>query len=448
MTLLRLRAVLAARWVRENAFTLFVMAPLVIGGAGAIFQPYLEAAGEAARTGAAAWGARFTGAALVALVVARLSGAIRDTFALDGQEFYLDALPIGAWVRLHDVLAVRAAKAFAVAIGALFALYLAAPPGASLGSVAAGAAPWLVAGAAGLAVVETGTALALVRLRLVTAPRLVAVAAAAMGLAALVGGVTAWGVAIVVAAAYAVALVGFSRWRVEDRDAAREALARARHTGPRFERFADRALGARVGAQVVRDLRLVRRGFSTAPLVAAAAAVAFPALAVWIGDRYGFDVETRARAVEAAVVLSAFALAAVTHALVAYERERIWIDLTAGVMREDFPRAKLWLGRMLALPAFGLGCVAAAAAGVPLDAGEVVKLALVAWMTATMTAVLCYELKERPAAGLVLAFLPAAGLSLLVVIYPPFDLLWYLALFGYLYAMFQLLERAKDKVEW
>jgi hypothetical protein len=450
--LLRLRTVLARRWIRENGFTLFVMAPLVLGGAGVIFAPYLEAAGRALRSGAAGWASDHAGAVVgslaVALAVARLSSAIRDAYALDGDDFYLDALPTNALARLHDVLVVRAAKALPVALGALFAIYLAAPKTASLASVALATAPALLAGAVALAVLETGAAFALVRLRTVTAPRLAAVGALAIATAIAADRVTVWLAGAAVAVGYAVAVYGFLRWRIEDRDAAREALARARRTGARFERFADRLLGPRVGAQVTRDLRLVRRGFSTVPYVAAAAALLFPALAVWAGDRFDLPPEPRAHAVECATVLAAFALAAVTHALVVYERARVWIDLTAGVARDDFPRAKLWLGRALALPAFGLGCAAAAASGVRLGPAEVVKLAWLTWSTATLASVLCYELKERPAAGVVLAFLPAVGISLLVVFYGPGDVVFYFALIGYVYAMFQLTPRAGLKVEW
>ena len=48
-TLLRYRALIAWRWLKENGFTLFVIAPLVIGGAGLIFQPYLEVMSRAGR---------------------------------------------------------------------------------------------------------------------------------------------------------------------------------------------------------------------------------------------------------------------------------------------------------------------------------------------------------------------------------------------------------------
>ncbi len=450
--LLRLRRTLALRWVKENGFTLFFMAPLVLGGAGAIFAPYLEDAGNAMRAGTAGWASEhpeaIAGVVAIAVLIARLSSAIRDTYAIDGDDFYLDALPVEAVARLHDVLVVRVAKALPVALGAFFAIYLASPKTATIMSVAATTAPGLVAGAVALGIAEPGIALALVRARMTTAARLAVVALFAITLVVAADRAAPWAAVAAVGIAYAVALYGFSRWRVEDRDAAREALARARRTGPRFERFADRVLGARVGAQVIRDLRLVRRGFSTTPYVAAAAALAFPALAVWASDRFGLSPVATTRAIESATVLSAFALASITHALVVYERERVWIDLTSGVPSEDFARAKLWLGRVLAAPALGLGCIAAVAANVPLGGFEIAKLVWITWSTATLAAVLCYELKERPAAGVVLAFLPAAGLSLLIVVYTPSDILWYLALFTYAYAMFHLTPRAGQKVEW
>jgi hypothetical protein len=156
----------------------------------------------------------------------------------------------------------------------------------------------------------------------------------------------------------------------------------------------------------------------------------------------------RTRAVDGATVLSAFSLAAVTHALVAYERVRVWVDLTSGVPPDDFPRAKVWLGRALALPAFVLGLAATATAGVPIGPGRVLQLAWLTWSTATLAALLCYELKERPVAGVVLAFLPACGIPLLTVFYGPGDVMWVFALFGYVYATSHLGPRAATKVEW
>ena len=254
--------------------------------------------------------------------------------------------------------------------------------------------------------------------------------------------------AVAVPVAYAVAAYGFVRWRIEDRDVAQEALARARHSSPAVERLADRWLGPRIGAQVVRDLRLIRRGFSTEPYLAAALAILFPALAVWASVRFDLPPNRRVWAVEIATVLGAFSLAAITHALVRYERERVWIDLVSGVALEEFPRAKMWVARALAVPAFAVGCVAAVAVGVPLGPVQIVALGWLAWATASMTSVFCYEVKERPVAGLVLAFLAAVGLNVLVSIYDFGHILWYLALFFYFYASWFMLGRAATSVPW
>ena len=94
----RHRALVGWRWVGENAFTLFVMGPLILGGAGLIFQTYIEAAGRALREGADEWISLHAGAiaaaVVVVLLIARLSGTIRDAYALNAADFYLDALPV------------------------------------------------------------------------------------------------------------------------------------------------------------------------------------------------------------------------------------------------------------------------------------------------------------------------------------------------------------------
>ncbi len=450
--LVGLRMRLARRWLTENGFSLFVMAPLVLGGATAIFQPYVEAAGRATRSLSFVWvpahAASIAGALVVVLVVSRLSSAIRDVFAIDGDDFYLDALPISPAARLHDVILVRTVKALPLLVGALGIAYFAAPNGATWRSVADSYGPLFGVGTVALAVAEVGAALALVRLRATTAARLAGVGLVAAAMAFATAGSRAPVALAVVIGAYVLALHGFRRWRVEDRDAARETLARAHRTGVRVERLADRLLGPRVGAQVVRDLRLVRRGFSTTPYISFALAFVFPGLAVAAAQRLGLSVASGLRAVECATVLASFALSAITHAIVVYERPRVWMDLTAGVPPSDFPRAKLWLGRILAAPALVLGLLATASLGEPVAAREVLQLAWLTWSTATLASVLCYEIKERPLAGIVLAFLPAAGIPLLTVFYGAGQPMWYFAIFGYVYATSNLAPRAATKVEW
>lgn len=426
------------------------MAPLVVGGSALIFQPYLEAAGDAFRSDAAPWVAEHLPAVLaicaVALVVARFSSAVRDVFALNPADHYLDALPISSLARAHAAMTLRIAKALPVALMAFVAIYLAAPPGSTMATVLADHAAALLGGSVALAVFETAIALVFVRLRWVHPALMATVSCAAAGIAVALDAYLVWVGAVAIPAAYALTIVGFSLWRIEDRDRAAEALARARKSSVAFERFADRWLGPRIGAQFVRDLRLVRRGFSSSPYLTAGLAILFPALAVWANRRFDLPIERRVQIVESAAVLSAFAMATVTHALVAYERPRIWIDLVSGVEKEAFPKAKLWLARALALPSFVLACVAAPVAGVPLDPISIFKLAWLVWTSASLTAVMCYELKERPATGIILAFIIAAGDALLLVFTPSDSIMRAFSVFLYFYASWNLLQRAKDKV--
>jgi hypothetical protein len=377
-----------------------------------------------------------------ALLIARFAGTVRDVFAVRPDDAYIDGLPIEPVARLHDILLIRLARTSPVLAGIVFAVAVAGSASGSAVEMAVRSIPYVALGAVVLAVVETATALVMVRCN-VARPAVLVLGGVAAGAAAVLLSdhlaLIATGAALV---SYGVARHGFRRWRTEHRDRAREALARARRSRAGFEQLVDRLLGSRTGAQVVRDLRLVRRGFSTAPYIAAGVSAVIPALAVWICRRYELGDVASARAIETATVLSTFALAGVTHAIVNYERPRIWIDLTGGVEPDEFPKAKIWLGRVLAMPALLFGAAAARAAGVPLSPGEFVELAWLVWATSSLTAVFCYEMPDHGAAGLVLAFIAAVGDALLVVFYTTADIMWYFGPFLYVYVMSNILPRA------
>lgn len=450
--LLRLRARMGRRWLRAESFSIFVMAPLVVGGASLIFEPFIADAARGLREGALPWiatnAAGLAGAVAVAVIVARLSGTIRDAYAVREADFALDSLPIGPMALAHDLLARRVAKALPVAVAIVIAAALAAGEGS--GRVAAAgslAIPALLA-AVGVGIAESGAAMLLVHARLVRPVKLAAVAVLAAGAAFAVGSFV-WALApAVVAGGYAVTIHAFSSWRMTDRDAARYALARARRSSTAVERLAGRMLGPRIGAQVVRDIRLVRRGFSSAVYASIGLAVVLPGAAAWCAERFDLTTVGRSRAAGAATAGASFALAALTHALVAYERPRVWIDLVSGVSRQEIPRARLWTARLLAAPAFPFGVLTAVAAGAPIDLMGIGTLAWVTWATASLTGVLCYELKERPAAGLLLSAVLAGGVSLIIVVNDPSEIMWYFGLFAYVYGMFHLEARAADKVAW
>lgn len=439
----RYRALAARRLLAERAFSILVMGPLIIGGAAWIFQAYIEAIGRTLREGAdprlAANAAALAGAVFGALVVARFSSAVRDVFALDPADHYLDALPVVPSALFHTALLTRFAHALPVVLVLLVGVHLASPPNVTLGRTIASAALPLVGVAAALAVVETALALVLVRLGVVGAVRLAVAGVAIAGIAAVAASIFEWGALALAVPAYFVAAFGFRAWRVEDRERAREALARARRTGAGYERIADRLFGPRTGAQVLRDLRLVRRGFSTSVYAAAGAAMLLPAAAAWLVARDDVGVEAGFQIVEAATILAAFSLAAITHALAEYERSRVWIDVTSGVAASEFPRAKRWTGRLLAAPAAVVGSLAAASAGLPVDVWEVGKLFWLAWATGTITGVMCYEAEGRAALGVFFAFIAAVGFAILFAVYPSLWPFWFV---GYYYASWNIFERA------
>lgn len=440
------------RWLHAEGFTIFVMAPLVVGGAALIFEPFVADAARGLREGGLPWivthAAGIAGALTIALFVSRLSGTIRDAYAVREADFALDSLPIGSLALAHDLLVRRIIKALPVALAISVAAALAAPE--EFGRIAsARAAAFPAFGfAVCLGVFEAGAAMLLVRAGLVRPIRLAVVSIVA-GLAAFAIEPFLTLVApVLVVGAYVTTLVAFRRWRMADRDVARSALAKARRSSVTVERLADRVFGPRIGAQVIRDMRLVRRGFSSAVYASIGFAVVLPGAVAWTVDRFELSVLGRSRAAGAATAGAAFALAALTHALVAYERPRIWIDLVSGVSRQEIPRARLWTARLLAAPAFLAGLLVTITSGLRLSVMTVLTLAWVTWATASLTGVLCYELKERPAAGLVLSAVLAGGVTLLIVVNEPFDLMWYFGLFAYVYAMFHLESRAADKVVW
>lgn len=446
----RLRLTTGRRWVGDEGFTIFVMAPLVVGGAALIFEPFVADAARALRVGALPWiddhRAGMAAAVGIALIVARLSGAIRDAFALRECDFALDALPISSLARAHDALLRRVAKALPVGIALVLAAALAVPDtGGRLSAARDAVGPALLLSVA-LGIVETGAAMLAVHGRFVRPMRLAVTALAVAAAAFAVESAVVVAVFVLPIVMYGVTLYAFAAWRIADRDVARQALARARRSRTGFEQRAGQWFGLRIAAQVVRDLRLVRRGFSSSVYAAAGLAVVVPGAATWLARSFALGPDGCFRAAGAATAAAAFVLSALTHGLVAYERPRVWIDLVCGVAPEEFPKARLWTARLLAAPALPLGLATAAATGVPLGIRTVATVAWSTWATASLTGVLCYELKERPAAGLALAAVLAGGVTLLVVVNEPFDLMWSFGLFAYVYAMFHLEARAKDKV--
>jgi hypothetical protein len=453
------------RWARENLYALAVLAPLVLGmtyfGVGRMVRE-AEWSPSEAETLAASF------AAVACLVALSLSRASVEIYHVRAPESVLDALPVSASAQLASALLRRAAHTSAVGVSALVLRWLAG------GAFDA----WVVTSAVLLACVlaagEILSALLWVRgahrrtqaqsglesrtrglsgvgkrglLKSVTHGLFAAVVLAACAwaggslLAEIVrpGGLTfvsraalfACG-ALTAGALAASAFVLHARWRAADAEFAKRLGARERW-GSFVEALASRACGARraVASQLARDLRLVLRGFSSAVYAAWGVSalvvlLLFALLAggvVPLGEAEGFASATwlpRVVAVKFACVLAAVASAAPLPVLVAHQRPHLWLERAVGVNGEDAWRAKLYLARVLTLPAV----VAAWAAGVVCGASPgAYVLPLLAecvwlwWIVSTVAGGLAFEMPEQPGLALILvlcAALAAGGLTAFV----------------------------------
>jgi hypothetical protein len=423
-----------ARWLRDNAFILMVPGPLVLGGAAVILQPTLEAA-LAASAGATAFAPLAAAWLFLAILIARLSSTVRDVFGLTPSGQFLETLPVAALVRLVDVLVVRLAKTVALGVALVAVLSVARHELSNVN---------LIAGlCAALASIEIALALLLVRWGGLRSYELIAIGCL---LAVVLGELGSYLVTIVSVATplgAAFSAWAFARWRTDYRERARMALARAHRSPLLIDRAARRLLGAGAGALFVRDLRLVLRGFSAAPYLGLGCALALPALALWLTR--DLDSTERRLAVEAAGVLSAYSLAAVTHPLMAYCSSRTWLEAVGTLEAQDYARSLRLLGCTLAAPSIAITLAAMMATGVDFQLATIARVLLLSYVTASTTALLSFEGEGRPLVSLVLGFLAACGVSLVFVVSPAGSPVWLVAVAAAVYGSSQLFERAGER---
>lgn len=427
------------RWARENLYALLVLTPLVLGmtyfGVGRI-------------VGDAEWRPTETQVVAASVVAAAcllamsLSRASVEIFHLRRPEWVLDALPVSADAQLWSALLRRVVRTTTVAVAALVLRGLA---GGDVWDARA-----LVALALFVCVASAGEILGALQwihwghrrggAQAVAGLAAFAAGASSSGLllasALLPGGLTIVNAGAVYAASGALALVlawlAFSlhrKWRAGDAEFAKR-LAERDRWGSWVERFARRVSGGRrsVESQLARDLRLTLRGFSSAVYVAASVAALALVLLVAVlttgvlpsVEAEGFFAMTLlpgALAVKFACALSSAALSSVVPALVAHQRPHLWLERSVGLTGAEASRAKLYLARVVTLPA----AVAAWAVGAAFGAVPVVyALPLLAeclwlwWLVATLAGGLAYEMPEQPGLSLILtecAALAAGGFS-------------------------------------
>ena len=430
------------RWARENLYVLAVLTPLVLGmtyfGVGRILRGAEWVPTEAQTLVAAV-------AAAACLAALSLSRASVEVYHLRQPEWVLDALPVSAFVQAAAALARRAAHAAAVGASALALRWLAGGE-VFRARVFASAALLVCVLASG----EVLAALGWVRWAHRRAPAQAAASLAAFAVCAVAAGlllvdvVRPAGLTLVsltfllacggAAAALqaALAFVLHARWRAADAEYAKR-LGAHEARGDFDGRVAARVCGGRevLAAQVTRDLRLTLRGFSSAVYAAAGVAalvvVTLVALlaggAVPEGEDGGWASGTwlpRVLLVKFACVLATAALSTLLPVLVAHQGPHLWLERSAGLKGEDAWRAKLYLARVLTVPApfaawvAGVACGAVPAAyALPL----LVECAGLWWLVSTVAGGLAFEMPAQPGLALVLVLctvLAAGGLTAVV----------------------------------
>jgi hypothetical protein len=436
----------ASRWARENLYALLVLTPLVLGmtyfGVGRMVREAEWSPTETQTIAAAI-------AAVACLVALSLSRASVEIYHVRRPEWVLDALPVSASTQLTAALLRRAAHTSAVGVAALVLRWLAG------GRVLD--APVFVSLVLLVLLLASGEVLTSLewvhwshrrgRVHALIAFALFAACASAGGLllAGVVrpGGLTLTSRAVLLACGglTTVALVGLAfvlngSWRAADAEFAKRLGAREAW-GEFIESVARRVCGARgeVAALLARDLRLMLRGFSSAVYASVGVAALFVLLlaALLMGgvvptgetltDSASWASATwlpRVLAVKFACVLAAASLAALLPVLVAHQRPHLWLERSVGLKGEDAWRAKLYVARIVTLPApvavWSVGMLCGAVPG-SYSVALLAECVWLWWLVSTVAGGLAFEMPDEPGLALIVtlcASLAAGGLTAFV----------------------------------
>ncbi len=472
--LLRAKSRILRRTLWENAFTVFVLGPLIVGGFWFILEPTLARAAGWTEAAAGRLGpADLLGAGLAlaaVLTAVGLPSALREVFAIRTPDSTLDYLPLAPSRRFGLIALTQAARNLPGFAAAWVGIAL-------LAEAAGGATPHpaeLLAPLLATALMQIGGGMLLLRWGLFSTGRLLALGGTLLALAWVVrdaaglvwaGGPLAipaglwaaklsaalhgpgevglcagqsaqWGAALLLLAAAGWA---YGAWREEDRQLAEEALAQRRRLLAGLERRLTRWTGRAGAALLARDLRLTLRGF----VPATAVSIALAALCLAGGFLGGPRLEEawRALAAQLGVALACVSLSALAPLMLARQIPTSWIELSSGAAPEALWKAKNQLALAVSAPALLLGLALGWTLG--LDGLEYAAFAAriaMSWLTVgTVLGLLAFEIAPSPALGLLLGGLFSIGLCGFYAL-PDY---WPIGVFLYAYVMHYLKERAE-----
>ncbi|MCP4657715.1 MAG: hypothetical protein GY856_20095 [bacterium] len=487
LLILRYRLRSHRRRLRANAFPVFFLGPVILGGLLWIGERYLDLVRGPLGSYLASGHGEIPGAvglaAALVVTVSLMPSTLREVFAQRTATAYLDALPLGEGVRFHVALGVctaRNAPAWGLLLLAAVAL---------TEEVSSAAVLWalrLLAALFTLAILQMLVAQIRVRLRLLSSWSVLAVGlalavAAGSGIPALrllvlpwwaaaaqietvLGQALAvpqrasapaepWFLAATVAVLYLLSGWLHLRWHRRDLEVAWVVMrSPARRWHALFERLADGRLGSKragpLTAQLVRDVLLVVRRFSPAVHLAVVSALATELLVLLVLPAVAPDPLWLRRFALAGCVVAILSMVALVPLVLKHELPRFWIEKSSGVELAQIARTKLWLARLLALPTWvaGTAVLVALPSGSTAEVGiSILQLAASAWIVASTIGLAAFEIAAQPLLGLAFSSLIALALAALMIFYPQGWWLW--AIF-YVVVAGKLSERTTRRVRF
>lgn len=486
-TILRARLRTGGRWLAEHAFALVVLGPLILGGLFWVVDRYVPIVGDALRGMVTRSAEGVPGPMALALslllTATALAGAVEELFPRRSPTLWLDWLPVPAGVRFLAAWTARASAAFLPVLAMLAVCLLLARHGAEEGAVAP--VEWLLRLALAmlpLIGLELVAALVLIHLRWLRAAPVLALASVLVAatffsptwpwLAWLLlpwlpsaaqietvlgaslsveptGSVWAawWWPLAMAAVLYALGGGLARRWQRSDLSVAHAPARPPRPWARRSLLVLTGRLNRPVAAQVVRDGLLVLRRFS--PAVDVAMLLALLSLAgatTWI-ERTALSPFGDSRVLLLGSVGAALCLVALVPFVLRHELPHLWVERSAGIDAQALWRAKLWLARLLALPALVAGCLLLLR--VPATPGDYaiycVELVASCWIVSSLVGIATFEIAERPLLGLIFSALVAFAWAALMIAYRQFAPYW---LIGYAIVAASIADRATHRVRF
>lgn len=455
------------RWARRHIYAWMVLGPLVIAGTYATATRLTEnlAAVRLSHASGVALASLFAGC----LMALALSRSTIEIYHIRRPESYFDALPISASTLLHSAILNRMTRALAtgllvVAFRSIIGREVAVEPVIL---------PALISFVVVLALSEVFAALNWIHWGHRKDAR-----AAALALAVLLVSSALSGLLLVISltegawlrpawlwpsagAAWSLALYlmirrAHDRWRPSDMEYAKRLQSSGRWNLFRLSAF-KRRFGPSVAAQLLRDLQLTLRAFSSAVYVVLVIALVLHAglfmlltantLPPPYEIRGWFDQTWQPWAMTAklACVCVVATLGALVPVLLAYELPHFWMERALGVKGLDLWEAKLWYARLVSLPApVSVWLVA-------LSTGEVAPnyaLALLAecawlwWMSSSIIGALSFEMPDRPALAIMIMTLMSLAAGAFGA------LLWPFGFIIYFQSMHSLTERGREMAKY